>query len=162
MFDHQRRRLTLTYEEVVTTFVQSCGLRNSELERLRVRDFYRKKRAFVYEQQWIHVDAHEDVPAHEVPFFESEEWTIARLCQGRAPDDLVFPTLPPLDYAALREDYAEILFIVRYEGIGSLHGAGSLREVGQQVKQALGLPRQDAMLRARLRWARRERKKMWG
>jgi len=29
-----------TYEQTVEMFVQACGLRKTELERLRVRDFY--------------------------------------------------------------------------------------------------------------------------
>ena len=156
MHDHRRRKPTPPYEEIVTAFVKGCGLRQRELERLRVRDFYQKKRAFVYEVQWIHVDADHDLPAHEVPVFESEEWTIPLLCQGRAQDDLVFRILPPLDYAALREEYASMLFMVRYEGIGTTQGAGSVHEVGQQVKQALGLPRLDATRRA---WMRRARRK---
>jgi hypothetical protein len=35
----------------------------------------------------------------------------------------------------------------------------SIHEVGQQVKKALGLPRQDDALRSKLRWARADWKK---
>lgn len=105
MSHHRWRKPTPTYEEIVTEFVKGCGLRQSELERLRIRDFYRKKRDFVYELQWIHIEAHEDIPTHEVPVFEDAEWTIARLCRGHTPDDLVSPTLPPLEALALQCEY---------------------------------------------------------
>lgn len=137
-------------------FVRGCGLRTIELERLRVCNFYRKKRAFVYELQWIHIAAHDDSPAHEVPVLEIYEWTIARLCQGRAPDDLVFPTLPALEYDALREEYAVSLFFGGYESIGALVGPRRVHEVGQRVKRALGLPRLDETRRAWLRQVRRD------
>jgi len=93
----RRKRGEPTYEQIVADFVQGCGLRTGELERLRVRDFSRKKRVFVYDLQWIHVTAHDDIPAHDVPVLEIYAWTIAQLCQGCAPDDLVFETLPALD-----------------------------------------------------------------
>ncbi len=152
----RQHRAKPTYEQIVTDFIKGCGLRQTELERLRVCDFYRKKRAFVYELQWIHVDAYDDILEHEVPFMEIYEWTIAHVCQGRAPDDLVFPTLPALDYAHLREEYAWFLFFGSYETIGSLEGPRSIHEVGQKVKKALGLPRQDETRRAWLRQVRRD------
>ncbi len=145
-----------TYGQIVEAFVKGCGLRRVELERLRVRDFYRKKRVLVYELQWIHVAAHEDIPEHEVPFMEIYEWTIAEVCKGRAPDDLVFPVLPDLNYEALREEYAQFLFFGSYETIGTFRGPRSITEVGQKVKKALGLPRLDETRRAWLRQVRRE------
>jgi hypothetical protein len=151
----KRRKEQPTYEQLVKTFVKSCGLRRTELERLRVRDFYRKKRDFFYELQWIHVAADGDIPEHEVPFLECNEWVIASLTEGLAPDDLVFSHLPELDYEALREAYAYEYFLGEYETIGAMEGSGSLHEVGQHVKQALGLPRLDKTRQAWLRWARR-------
>jgi hypothetical protein len=152
----RRRKEKLTFEQIVATFVKGCGLQQTELERLRVRDFYQKKHAFVYELQWIHVDAHDGIPAHEVPFMEPYAWTIEKLCRGRAPDDLVFPILPALDYARLREDYAEFLFFGSYETIGSMEGPQGIHEVGQKVKKALGLPRLDTTRRAWLRQVRQD------
>jgi len=150
------RREIPTYGQIVEAFVKGCGLRRVELERLRVRDFYRKKRAFMYEFQWIHVAAHENISEHEVPFMEIYEWTIAEICKGRAPDDHVFPVLPDLDYEALREEYAQFLFFSSYESIGKLGGPRSITEVGQMVKRALGLPRLDETLRTWLRQVRRD------
>ena len=152
----RHRREKPTYEQAVEAFVKGCGLRRADLERLRVRDFYRKKRAFVYELQWIHVAAHEDIPEHEVPCMEIYEWTITEVCKGRAPDDLVFPVLPDLDYEALREEYARFLFFGSYESIGTLEGPRSIHEVGQNIKIALGLPRLDETRQKWLRWARRD------
>ncbi len=106
-----------TYEQVVTSFVEGCGLRRSELERLRVRDFYQMKHEFIYEQEWIHVDEADGIPAHEVPFLEPFVWTIALVCKGKCPDDLVFPALPDLDCEALRWRYAWELFMSRYESL---------------------------------------------
>ena len=91
-----------------------------------------------------------------MPFLEPCEWTIAKVCQGRAPDDLVFPVLPELDYARLREGYAWLLFFGGYETIGALEGPRSISEVGQKVKKALGLRRLDAKRRAWLRQFRRD------
>lgn len=158
----RQRRAKPTYEQIVTDFMKGCGLRQTELERLRVRNFYRKKRDFVYELQWIHVEAQDDIPAHEVPFMEVYEWTIAKVCQGRAPDDLVFPVLPALDYEHLREEYAWFLFFGSYETIGSLEGPRGVSEVGQRVKKALGLPRLDETRRAWLRQVRRDWKEQIG
>ena len=153
----RRRKWNPSYGQIVTDFVRGCGLRQTELECLRVCAFYRKKRAFVYELQWVHVDAWEDIPAHEVAFLEIYEWTIARVCQGRRPGDLVFPTLPEsLDYASLREEYAAFLFFGGYESIGTLEGPRSIHEVGQRVKRALGLPRLDDTHQAWLRQVRRD------
>lgn len=157
----RHKRVQPTYEQIVADFVKGCGLRTSELERLRVRDFYRKKRAFVYELQWIHIAAQDGSPAHEVPFLEVYAWTIAPLCQGRAPDDLVFETLPALDYASLREEYAADLFFGGYESIGALVGPRSIREVGQRVKHALGLPRLDDTRRAWLHQVRHDWKEQF-
>jgi hypothetical protein len=67
----------LTDEQIVATFVKACGLRKAELERLRVRDFYEGHRDGSYEEQWIHVDGFEDIPAHEVPFLSNDEGIIA-------------------------------------------------------------------------------------
>src|SRR5215469_7883081 len=97
-----KKRSKPTYEQVVTAFVEGCGLRRSELERLRVRDFYQMKRDFIYEQEWLHVDETDGIPAHEVPFLEPFVWTIDLVCQGKRPDDLVFSVLPDLDYEELR------------------------------------------------------------
>ena len=47
-----------SYEHIVTIFAQACGLRKHELESLRVRDFYYEQHAFIYERQWMHVDAY--------------------------------------------------------------------------------------------------------
>ncbi len=152
----QRQKEKPTYEQIVADFIRGCGLQRTELERLRVRDCYRKKRPFVYELQWIHVDAQEGIAAHEVPCMEVYEWTIAQVCTGRASDELVFPMLPDLEYEQLREEYAWFLFLGSYETIGSLEGPRSVHEVGQKVKRALGLPRLDATRRAWLRWARRD------
>ena len=147
-----KKRSKPTYEQVVTNFVEGCGLRRSELERLRVRDFYQMKRDFIYEQEWIHVDG----PAHEVPFLEPFVWTIAEVCKKKHPDDLVFPVLPDLDYEELRWCYTYLLFFSRYETIGAMQGPRALHDVGQQVKHALGLPRLDAELQRWMRWARRD------
>jgi hypothetical protein len=155
----KRRKEQPTYEQIVKLFVKACGLRRTELERLRVSDFYRKKRDFFYELQWIHVAADGDIPAHEVPFMEADEWTIASLIKNRTSDDLVFPLLPELDYEALREAYAWDYFLGEYQTMGAMQGPGSLHEVGQHVKQALGLPRLDKTRQAWLRWARRDGKR---
>ena len=66
-----------TDEQIVATFVKACGLRKAELERLRVRDFYEGHRDGSYEEQWMHVDGFEDIPAHEVPFLSNDEGIIA-------------------------------------------------------------------------------------
>lgn len=152
----RRRQEKPPSEQLVEAFVKGCGLRRVELERLRVRDCYRKKRAFVYERQWIHVDAHEDIPAHEVPVFEVSVWTVAELTKGRSPDELVFPTLPDLPYEQLREQYAFDMFSYLYDTIGTMQGPRSIHEVGQNVKKALGLPRLDE---TRRRWLRRARRR---
>lgn len=144
-----------TYEQVVSTFVQGCGLRRLELQWLCVGDFYQRYPRRFYEQHWIHVDAFRGLLAHEVPFLDEHAWTIAEVCQGKDPTDQVFPVLPNLDYEALRLSYASTLFEYRYESIGFTGGLSSLDEVRDQMKQALGLTRMDAPLR---RWMRRARR----
>jgi hypothetical protein len=86
----RRRKEPLSYEQIVTCFVQACGLRKAELERLRVRHFYYGCHPFAHEELWIHVDAFEDIPAHEVPYAASDDRIIAELCKGKEADDLVF------------------------------------------------------------------------
>jgi len=142
------------YEQIVETFVKACGLRKAELERLRVRDFYRGgDHDFGFEEQWIHVDVFEDIPAHEVPFIGDDEWIIAKLCQDRGPDDLVFSALPDLDYEELREAYADELFLIYYDSLGATGAPNSISELGKLLKGALGLRRYDEKRRRVMHWA---------
>jgi integrase len=152
----------LTYEQLVETFVKACGLRKAELERLRVRDFSEEHHDFWYETHWVHVDAFEDVPAHEVPIEPNRVWIVARVCQDRGPDDLVFPELPDLDYDQLREEYADGLFQCYYEALGLTGAPNNLPELGQHLKQALGLRHYDEKRRRVMRWARRDIKLLTG
>jgi len=145
-----------TYEQVVKSFVQGCGLRRSELEWLCGGDFYQRYPRRFCQQHWIHIDAWHDLPAHEVPFLDEYAWTIAEVCQGKDPLDQVFPVLPDLDYEALRFSYARELFLLRYESLGLTGGPRTLHDVGQQVKHALGLTCLDTTLQKWLRWARRD------
>lgn len=149
-------------ERRVETFVKACGLRKAELERLRVRDFSQEHHDFWFEEQWIHVDAFEDIPAHDVPFEPNQEWIIAKVCQGRDPDDLVFPTLPDLDYEGLREEYAAGLFQSYYESLGLTGAPNNIRELGQHLKEALGLRHYDEKRRRVMRWASRDMRRMLG
>ena len=139
----------LTGEQIVATFVKACGLRKAELERLRVRDFYEGHHDGSYEEQWIHVDGFEDIPAHEVPFLSNDE----AVCQDRSPDDLVLPALPDLDYEELREVYADELFLISYEAFGATGAPNSISGLGKLLKEALGLRRYDAKRRRVMRWA---------
>lgn len=141
------------YEQIVETFVKACGLRKTELERLRVRDFYKGHHDGSYEEQWIHVDAFEDIPAHKVPFLSNNEGIIAAVCQDRGSDDLVFPTLPDLDYEELREAYADELFIIYYDSLGATGAPNSISGLGKLLKGALGLRRYDEKRRRVMRWA---------
>ncbi len=153
----------LTYEQLVETFVRASGLRKAELERLRVRDFYRGgDHDFGFEEDWIHVDAFEDIPAHEVPFTGDKEWIIAELCKGRSPDDLVFSSLPDLDYEGLREDYADSLFLVYYDSLGATGAPHNIPELGKLLKGALGLRKYDEKRRRAMRWASRDMRRMAG
>jgi hypothetical protein len=145
-----------TSEQVVSDFVQGCGLRREELKWLGVADFYQKHPRRFCEQHWIHIDTFRGLLAHEVPFMDEYAWTIALVCQEKDPSDLVFPVLPDLDYEALRLSYARELFILRYESLGAAGGPQTLHEVGQMVKQALGLTRLDPTLQKWLRQARRD------
>jgi hypothetical protein len=147
---------------VVEAFVNASGLRKAELERLRVRNIYQGgDHDFGFEEQWIHVDAFEDIPAHEVPFM-GEEWIISEVCQGRDPDDLVFPVLPDLDYEGLREEYAYWLFWVYYDSLGATGAPHSISELGQFLKGALGLRHYDEKRRRLMRWASRDMRRWWG
>lgn len=157
------REKKLTYEQLVETFVKASGLRKAELERLRVRDLYRGgDHDFGFEEQWIHVDAFEGIPAHEVPFTGNDEGIIAAACQDRGPDDLVFPTLPDLDYEGLRESYADELFAIYYDSLGATGAPNSISGLGKLLKQALGLRRYDAKRRRVMRWASRDIRRMVG
>ena len=142
--------------EVITDFVKGCGLRRSELEWLCVSDFYQRYPRGFTEPNWIHIDAMNGLPAHEVPFLNEYAWTIAEVCKGKDPLDRLFPVLPDMDYEALRLAYAHSLFLLRYDSLGLTGGLFTLHEVGQQVKHALGLTHLDAPLRAWLQWARRD------
>lgn len=136
----------LTVEQLIETFVVVCGLRKAELECLRVHDFSQEHHDFWYETHWIHVDAFEDIPAHEVPFEPNGEWIIARVCQERGPDDLVFPELPDLDYEAL----------------GLTGAPNNVPELGRHLKQALGLRHYDEKSRRVMRWTSRDIRRMVG
>jgi hypothetical protein len=154
----RRREKKPTYEEIVQAFVQGCGLQRVELEHLRVHDFYQKEVPFVYERRWIHVNPLPDqgIIEHEVPFIEPYQWTIREVCKGRAPEDLVFSTLPDLPYEQFRDEYLSILFWGACGSVGSVYGPESVHELGQFVKKALGLRVLDDTLNAWLRSARRE------
>ena len=151
MAEHQHK-----FEQLVTDVVRGCGLRREELKWLCPGDFYQRYPRRFVEQNWIHLDTWHGIPAHEVPFLDEYAWTIAEVCKGKEPLDLIFSILPDLDYEALRSDYAGLLFTLRYDSLGLTGGPFTLEEVGQLVKHALGLTRMDAPLRARLQWARRD------
>jgi hypothetical protein len=156
-------REKLSYEQLVETFVKACGLRKAELERLRVRDFYRGgEHEFGFEEQWIHVDAFEDIPAHEAPYMGNNEWIIAELCKGRGPDDLVFSSLPDLDYEEQREEYADGLFMVYYDSLGATGAPHNIPGLGKLLKGALGLRHYDEKRRRAMRWASRDMRRMAG
>jgi hypothetical protein len=157
------REKNLTYEQLVETFVKASGLRKAELERLRVRDFYRGgDHDFGFEEQWVHVDVFEDILAHEVPFTGNDEWIIAKLCKDRCPDDLVFSELPDLDYEGLREAYADELFLVYYDSLGATGAPHNIPELGKLLKGALGLRHYDEKRRRAMRWASRDMRRMAG
>jgi hypothetical protein len=145
-----------TYEQVVADFVRGCGLRRSELKWLCGSDFYQRYPRGLVEPNWIHIDAMNGLPAHEVPFLNEYDWTIAEICNGKDLLEEVFSVLPDLDYEALRLSYAHSLFQLRYESLGATGGPRSLHEIGQSMKSALGLTRMDAQIRAWLQWARRD------
>ena len=151
-----------TYEQTVEMFVLACGLRKTELERLRVRDFYQGRYDFVYEEQWIHVDAFEDLPAHEVPFEPNSIWLIAEVCKGKRADDLVFSELPVLDYESLRDLYATNLFLSYYDCLGMTGAPNTLSGLSKLVKRALGLRHYDARLKQMIRWAYRDTRSEMG
>jgi len=151
-----------TYEQTVEMFVQACGLRKTELERLRVRDFYQGRYDFVYEEQWIHVDAFDDLPAHEVPFEPNSTWLIAEVCKGKSTDDLVFSELPVLDYENLRDVYANNLFLRYYYCLGMTGAPNTLPGLSKLVKRALGLRHYDARLKQMIRWAYRDTRSEMG
>lgn len=158
----QTREEHLTVEQLVEAFVTACGLRKAELERLQVRDFSQEHHDFWYETHWIHVDAFEDIPAHDVPFEPNSEWIITRVCEGRGPDDLVFPELPDLDYDQLREIYADSLFLSYYEALGLTGAPNNIPELGRHLKQALGLRHYDEKRRRVMRKASRDMKDQAG
>jgi hypothetical protein len=79
--------------ELVRDFVRGCGLRRSELEWLCVSDFYQRYPRGLVEPHWIHIDAMNGLPAHDVPFLNEYAWTIAEVCNGKEPLDQVFPVL---------------------------------------------------------------------
>jgi hypothetical protein len=161
MMGRQRKKRP-SYKHMIETFIQACGLRKAELERLRVRDIYRGgDHDFGFEEQWIHVDAFEDIPAHEVPFM-GEERIIAEVCKGRNSDDLVFPVLPELDYEGLREAYADELFLVYYDSLGATGAPHSISELGQLLKEALGLRHYDEKRRRLMRWASQDMRRRLG
>ena len=158
----RKRKEKLSYEQIVEAFVKVCGLRKAELERLRVRDFYRGHHDFTCGcEQWIHVDAFEDIPAHEVPFLW-DEWLIPEICKGRGQDDLVFLALPDLDYEGLREAYADEIFLIYFDSLGLTGAPRTISEVGKLLKQALGLRHYDEKRRREMRWASRNIKSLFG
>jgi hypothetical protein len=158
----RRRKEHLSYEQIVTCFVKACGLRKAELERLRVRHFYYGSHPFAHEELWIHVDAFEDIPAHEVPYADSDDRIIAELCKGKEADDLVFSELPDLDYEGLREEYADEMFEVYYDSFGMTGAPNCISELGQLLKQALGLRHYDEKRRRLMRWASRNHRRRSG
>jgi hypothetical protein len=158
----RKREEKLSHERIVETFVKACGLRKCELERLRVCDIYQANRDFQYENYWIHVDAFEGTPDHEVPFMSSCEWIIAVICKGHSSDDLLFIDLPDLDYEGLREEYADDLFWGYYETLGLTGAPHSIQQLGQHLKQALGMRYYDEKRRRMMRWAHRDMRREAG
>ena len=148
--------------EIISTFVRVSGLRKSEVERLKVRDISFKKRPFVYNVCWVHVEADGDIPAHDAPVFMEHRWLLRQICQGRAPDERIFPVLPDVNYEQLRQEYEQELFLLAYDGLGSTGSLISLQAITYLVKDALGLRYQDDTLRSLLRWARRDLKRWLG
>lgn len=101
-------------------------------------------------------------PGSRGSLYEDNEWIITRVCEGRGPDDLVFPELPDLDYDQLREIYADSLFLSYYEALGLTGAPNNIPELGRHLKQALGLRHYDDKRRRVMRKASRDMKDLAG
>ncbi len=144
-------------EQIVKHVVLGCGLRRAELEQLRVGDIYEKTVDGYYETHWLHVAASEQSVEREVPFLEPYLWALAVAKDGRVSDSPLFPVpLPDLDYDQLREEYAFILFFGTLEGVTVIKYPVTFHQVGQRVKEALGLEHLDADIQRWLRYAKRD------
>ena len=153
------------------TLLKSCGLRRSELERLRVGDIIQDDDRLL----WLHIAESEVTPTRDVQILNGFEWAIVdilarkipanpedavsfqKAVKGRSPDELLVLSVPnTLDVERGRREYAWWMYFSTIESMNVVHYPRTFHEVGEQVRQALGLPRFDETIRKCMRQAKRD------
>jgi len=134
-------------------FARACGLRRSELRRLRVEDILRDEQGRLV----VQVQRGKGGKARRAPVLPGYEQEILAVVAGRPVDERVFARLPDTDIHALRREYAQALYLSSTGGAALPPPTGRLRradydlEAVRQVSRALGHNRLDIVLAHYLR-----------
>lgn len=133
--------------ENLINFLQSTGLRRSEIKALRVADIRDTE---------VFVKSGKGGKSRMVPILPGREKDVQLVARGRKPDGLVFTNIPSrLDVHALRREYAQTLYLSRLPAGSTLPGTGRLADYDKDAvlytSRALGHNRYDVVLRHYLR-----------